>query len=99
MATDSGDSQEELREAVARLRSHQPEADHPVPPQAPEIARFQAAMDMHELGVRLYRQRMQREHPHVGRRDIDRMVEAWLAEPSYASQLHLPSRERDRGIR
>jgi Rv0078B-related antitoxin len=56
-------------------------------------------MDMHELGVRLYRQRMHREHPHAGRSDIDRMVKAWLAEPSRTSQLRLPSRERDRGIR
>ena len=29
----------------------------------PEAARMQAALDMHELGVRLYRQRMHREHP------------------------------------
>jgi hypothetical protein len=54
---------------------------------------------MHELGVRLYRQRMHREHPHAQRREIDGMVRAWLAEPPRSGQLRLPSRERDRGIR
>jgi hypothetical protein len=56
-------------------------------------------MDMHELGVRLYRQRMHREHPHADRSDIDRMVKAWLAEPARSGQLRLRSRERGRGIR
>ena len=56
-------------------------------------------MDMHELGVRLYRQRMLREHPQAVRADIDRMVKTWLAEPPQGGRLRLPSRERDRGIR
>jgi hypothetical protein len=60
---------------------------------------MQAAIDMHELGVRLYRQRMHREHPQADRADIDRMVKAWLAEPPHAGRLRLPSRERGRGIR
>jgi hypothetical protein len=54
---------------------------------------------MHELGVRLYRQRMHREHPHAHRNEIDGMVRAWLAEPPRSEGLRLPSRERDRGIR
>jgi hypothetical protein len=65
----------------------------------PEVARLQAAMDMHELGVKLYRQRMRREHPHAHRSDIDRMVKTWLAEPPRSGDLRLPSRERGRGTR
>jgi hypothetical protein len=53
---------------------------------------------MHEFGVRLYRQRMHREHPRAHRREIDGMVRAWLAEPPRSGHLRLPSRERDRGI-
>jgi len=66
---------------------------------APEAARIQAALDMHEFGVRLYRQRMHREHPQASRDEIDGMVRAWLAEPPRCGHLRLPSRERDRGIR
>ena len=64
----------------------------------PEAARIQAALDMHELGVRLYRQRMHREHPDAHRGEIDGIVRAWLAEPLPSSYLRLPSRERDHGI-
>lgn len=67
--------------------------------QAPESARIQEALDMHVLGVRLYRQRMHREHPQASRGEIDGMVRAWLAEPPRSGHLSLPSRERDRGIR
>lgn len=65
----------------------------------PEAARIRAALDMHELGVRLYRQRMHREHPHAHQDEIDGMVRAWLAEPPRSGHLRLPSRERDRGVR
>lgn len=65
----------------------------------PEMARMQAALEMHELGVELYRQRMRREHPHALPEEIDDMVRAWLAEPPRDVRLHLPSRERDRGVR
>jgi hypothetical protein len=54
---------------------------------------------MHQLGVRLYRQRMHREHPQAHRNEIDSMVRAWLAEPPRSGHLRLRSRERDRGIR
>jgi hypothetical protein len=87
------------RSIVARLRQRRPRAIHSARQKTPEVARLQAAMDMHELGVRLYRQRMHREHPQADRADIDRMVKAWLAEPPYAGLLRLPSRERGRGIR
>src|SRR5260370_363807 len=98
MATDGGDSRGALRSVVARLRQRRSGAVRSAQQQAPEAARFQAAMDMHELGVRLYRQRMLREHPQAVRADIDRMVKTWLAEPPQGGRLRLPSRERDRGI-
>jgi Rv0078B-related antitoxin len=63
---------------------------------APEATRIQAALDMHELGVRLYKQRMHREHPHARQDEIDGMVRAWLVEPPRFNHLRLPSRERDR---
>src|SRR6185312_13662784 len=87
-----------FRSIVARLRQRRPEAVRPSRRQAPEAARLQAAMDMHELGVRLYRQRMHREHPRANTADIDRMVKTWLAEPPHSGQLHLPSRDRGRDI-
>jgi hypothetical protein len=83
---------------VARLRQRHPKAPGPVK-NTPEAARLQAAMDMHELGVRLYRQRMHREHPQAARTDIDRMVRAWLAGSPRSGRLRLPSRERGRDIR
>jgi hypothetical protein len=58
-----------------------------------------AAFDMHELGVKLYRQRMHREHPQADGAEIDRMVRTWLAEPPRGGRLRLPSRERNHGDR
>jgi hypothetical protein len=54
---------------------------------------------MHEFGVRLYRQRMHREHPQASGAEIAGMVREWLAEPPRSGRLRLPSRERDRDIR
>jgi Rv0078B-related antitoxin len=99
MATDVGGSQGGLRNIVARLRQRRPETVRSAQQQAPEVARLQAAMEMHELGVRLYRQRMHREHPTADRADIDHMVKAWLAEPPRSGGLRMRSRERGRGIR
>jgi len=53
---------------------------------------------MHELGVRMYRQRMHREHPQATRKDIDGMITTWLAERPHAGRLRLPSREQHRDI-
>jgi hypothetical protein len=64
-----------------------------------EAARLQAALEMHDLGVRLYRQRMHHEHPKARRSEIDGMVRAWLAEPPHIGHLRLPSREQDRASR
>lgn len=99
MAADVRGSQWALRNIVARFRHHRSGAVRSAQQQAPEAVRLQAALDMHELGVRLYRQRMRREHPQADRTEIDRMVKAWLAKPPRSGQLRLPSRERGRGIR
>jgi hypothetical protein len=88
-----------LRTIVARLRELRAGTGRVAMERGPEAARIQAALDMHELGVRLYRQRMLREHPQANLDEIDGMVRAWLAEPPRGGHLRLPSRERDRGIR
>jgi hypothetical protein len=99
MAADVRGPRWTLRDVVSRFRKHRSGAVRSARQRAPEAVRLQAALDMHELGVRLYRQRMRREHPHADRADIDRRVKAWLAEPPRSGQLRLPSRERGRGIR
>jgi hypothetical protein len=88
-----------LQSIVARLRGRRAGAGQPATGQGPEVARIRAALDMHELGVKLYRQRMRREHPQVDGSELDALVRAWLAEPPRNGRLRLPSRERDRGIR
>jgi hypothetical protein len=88
-----------IRTILTRLLDRLAGAGRPAKARVPEAARIQSALDMHALGVRLYRQRMHREHPHVHRDEIDGMVRAWLAEPPRSGHLRLPSRERGRGIR
>jgi len=58
---------------------------------------MRSALEMHELGVQLYRQRMRREHPEAGRVEIDGLVRGWLAAPPSAGWLRLPSREQGHG--
>lgn len=88
-----------FRTLVTRLRERRAGGGRPaVKNQGPEAARIQAALEMHEFGVRLYRQRMHREHPQANRNEIDGMVRTWLAEPPRSGYLRLPSRKRDRGI-
>jgi hypothetical protein len=99
MAADVRGSQRALQNLVARFRQRRSGAARPSRPQAPEVARLHAAMDMHELGVRLYRQRMRREHPQAARTDIDSMVKIWLAEPPSINRLRPSSKERGRDIR
>jgi hypothetical protein len=88
-----------FRTIVTRLRERHAGTGRKAGERAPEVTRIQAALDMHEFGVRLYRQRMHREHPKASGDEIDGMVRAWLAEPPRRGRLRLPSRERDRGIR
>jgi hypothetical protein len=75
-----------------RCRTRRAEASRSAQLKSPEAARLQAAMNMHELGVRLYRQKMHREHPQAPRADIDRMVKDWLAEPPRSDRR--PERDR-----
>jgi hypothetical protein len=98
MAAGTGSSPGVLQNMVTRLRRQRPGPARSARQWAPEAERLQAAMDMHELGVRLYRQRMHREHPKADRAAIDRLVKSWLAEPSRSGRLRLRSRERGRGI-
>ena len=63
----------------------------------PEAERMRSALELHELGVQLYRQRMCREHPEADRAEIDGLVRTWLTAPSPDARLRLPSRER-RGL-
>ena len=60
----------------------------------PEAERMRSALEMHDLGVKLYQQRMRREHPDAGRREIEDLVRTWLTAPSPDTRLRLPSRER-----
>jgi hypothetical protein len=55
---------------------------------------MRSALEMHDLGVRLYQQRMRREHPDVDRPEIERLVRAWLTAPPLDTRLRLPSRDR-----
>jgi Rv0078B-related antitoxin len=61
--------------------------------QSPEARRLQEALEMHEFGVALYRQRMRREHPQASEEEVDAMVRAWLAEPPREDRLRRPSGE------
>jgi hypothetical protein len=60
----------------------------------PEAERMRSALQMHELGVALYRQRMRREHANATPSEIDGLVRAWLIAPPPDTRLRLPSRER-----
>lgn len=63
----------------------------------PEAARMRSALEMHELGVQLYRQRMRREHPDASDGEIDSMVRGWLTAPAAPGRLRLPSRGQGHG--
>ena len=88
-----------LQSIGARLRGLRSTTGRKAPRITPEGARVKDALDMHELGVKLYRQRMRREHPRASADEIHAMVRAWLAEPPRSPSLRLPSREPHRGIR
>jgi Rv0078B-related antitoxin len=87
-----------FRAAVSPLRERRAASGRTPPGQAPEATRLRAALEMHELGVRMYRQRMHREHPRASGREIDAMITTWLAEHPHAGRLRLPSREQHRDI-
>jgi len=78
----------------ARLAALRATAEPRVRDRTPEAERMRSALEMHELGVQLYRQRMHREHPYASAADIDDLVRAWLVAPPPDTRLRLPSRER-----
>ena len=57
----------------------------------PEAERMRSALEMHELGVQLYRQRMRREYPEASRAEIDGLVRGWLTAPPLDGWLRLPA--------
>lgn len=59
-----------------------------------EIERMRTALDLHDLGVKLYRQRLRRQFPEDDESTIDARVRTWLAAPSHAA----PVRTRPRGL-
>jgi hypothetical protein len=63
----------------------------------PEAERMRSALELHDLGVQLYRQRMRREHPEASRADIDGLVRGWLTAPPSGGWLRLPSRGQGHG--
>jgi hypothetical protein len=40
--------------------------------------RFRIALELHDLGVAIYRQRVVREHPEMPEPDVDALVQQWL---------------------
>lgn len=63
----------------------------------PEAKRLQSALEMHEFGVQLYRQRMRRERPEASSTEIDGLVRRWLTAPAPSGRLRLSSRDRGHG--
>jgi Rv0078B-related antitoxin len=47
-------------------------------PGSPEAERFRVTLDLFDLGVQMYRQRMRREHPQYNEEAIEAEVQAWL---------------------
>jgi len=41
-------------------------------------SRLRLALEMHEVGVRMYRQRMRREHPEESADEVATRVQRWL---------------------
>lgn len=44
------------------------------------------ALDLHDLGVKLFRQRMRRQFPEESEAEIDARVRSWLAVPTPAAR-------------
>ena len=88
-----------FRAIVTRLRGRRAGAGRTTAKDAgSEAVVVQAALDMHELGVRLYRQRMHREHPKARRREIDGMAMAFAiklrTDPGPVRRLRSPRTAR-----
>jgi hypothetical protein len=86
-----------FRTLFARLAERRGAAGRGAFAWTPEAERMRSALEMHELGVQLYRQRMRREHPESSRAEIDGLVRGWLTAPPPAGRLRLPSSEQGHG--
>lgn len=86
-----------LRLLVVRLMGLRATAQSHAFRWTPEAERMRSALEMHDLGVQLYRQRMRREHPGASRGEIESLVRNWLTAPPADTKLRLPSREH-RGL-
>jgi len=64
-------------------------------PPSPEAERLRITLEMHELGVEMYRQRMGRENPQATEAEIDALVRAWLIAPPQGRILPPPPGRRD----
>jgi len=47
-----------------------------------EAERMRTALDLHDLGVKIYRQRLRRQFPESSDDDIERRVRDWLTAPT-----------------
>jgi len=86
-----------FRTLFAHFAERRRSAGHGAFEWTPEAARMRSALEMHEFGVQLYRQRMRREHPDADRAEIDGLVPSWLTSPPPAGLLRLPSRDQGHG--
>lgn len=48
-----------------------------------EAKRLLQALEMYEVGVRLRRETLRREHPEASDEEVDRLLRAWLREVRY----------------
>lgn len=79
------DCRERLRHLATRLHLRREET--------PAMRRMREALDLHDLGVAMYRQRMRRENPQAAENEVEAMVRAWLLEPPRASFLRPPRKD------
>lgn len=49
---------------------------------SPLAERLREALDMHELGVAIYRERMRREHPGASAGEVEALIRDWIRAPS-----------------
>lgn len=66
---------------VLHKRSRRASPQETLGPDSPEAKRLRAALEMRDLGIAMYRQRMRRENPQATDADIDAMVREWLLIP------------------
>lgn len=63
------------------------------------MKRMRETLELHDLGVAMYRQRMRNENPQASEAEIDAMVRAWLLEPPVDRTLPPPPGKRENGDR